>query len=114
MYASGQWYFTAIWEKYHSLLSREPSTLRGTSESGLAPLHHMLMDMRLGSDPWVFFTQVDGNSWANWDNRIFSFIGDHIASIVLFLTIFAFLIGWGFLRYWTKRVHKIESKQSSA
>lgn len=114
MYASGQWYFTAMWEKYHSLLSREPATLHGTKKPGLAPLHHILMDMRPDSDPWVFFTQVDGNSWANWDNRIFSFIGDHIASIVLFMTIFAFLIGWGFMRYWTRRVHKIDSKQSSA
>ncbi|OQE23007.1 hypothetical protein PENSTE_c009G05241 [Penicillium steckii] len=114
MHASGQWYFTAIWERYHSLLSRQPSTLYGTSEHELAPLHHILMDMRPGSDPWVFFTQVDGNSWANWDNRVFSFIGDHIVSTVVFLTSSAFLIGWVFMRCWTPRVYKMDSKQSSA
>ncbi|KEZ41843.1 hypothetical protein SAPIO_CDS6649 [Scedosporium apiospermum] len=56
MYCTGQWYVTAIFEKYHSLLAAD-GTVRGFDGVGWAPLHHILMDGRPGADPWVFFTQ---------------------------------------------------------
>ncbi|KAJ5089702.1 mannosyl phosphorylinositol ceramide synthase CSH1 [Penicillium argentinense] len=93
MWSSGQWYFTAIWEEYHSVLTHK-SSVNGISETRLQPLHHILMDMRPGSDPWVFFTQVDGNSWANWDNRLISIIGDNIAFIMLLLVALVSSTGW--------------------
>ncbi|KAJ5983685.1 hypothetical protein N7481_005784 [Penicillium waksmanii] len=114
MYASGQWYFTAMWERYHSLLSREKEWLQGSDEPGLAPLYHILMDGRPGADPWVFFTQVDGNSWANWDNRMFSVIGDNIAYITLLFSSLFLLILWACMRYSTRGSPETAQKQSAA
>ena len=37
-----------------------------------------MMDDRLGTDPWIFFTQEQGGSWVNWDNAFFLWIGDHL------------------------------------
>lgn len=85
------------------------------SETGLAPLHHILMDMRPGSDPWVFFTQVDGNSWANWDNRMFSVIGDNIAYIVLLLSGLVLFAGWACKHLCSsRRVYETAYKRSAA
>lgn len=114
MYASGQWYFTAIWEKYHSLLSRESYSAHSNSEAKLAPLHHILMDMRPGSDPWVFFTQVQGNSWAHWDNRMFSFIGDHVFFLLILFSGLLFSVGWACMRSYSHRFEEKAHKQSAA
>lgn len=114
MYASGQWYFTAMWERYHSLLSREESWIVNSPEPGPTPLHHILMDGRPGADPWVFFTQVDGNSWANWDNRMFSVIGDNIAYITLFFSSVFLLVLWACIRYSSRRSPETAHKQSAA
>ncbi|KAK0715345.1 nucleotide-diphospho-sugar transferase [Lasiosphaeris hirsuta] len=68
MYASGQWYETAIWQKYHAQLPAEPD--EGDR------LYRIMMDMRPGAARWVFFTQGRGGSWDNWDNHFFGFIGN--------------------------------------
>jgi len=81
MYCTGQWYVTAIFEKYHSLLAAD-GTVRGFDGVGWAPLHHILMDGRPGADPWVFFTQVRGGSWDDWDKAMFDWIGDHILLVI--------------------------------
>ncbi|KAK7965803.1 mannosyl phosphorylinositol ceramide synthase protein [Apiospora aurea] len=81
-YSSGQWFVTAMWEKYHALLNRDGSIMPFDGND-FAPLHHILMDMREGADPWVFFTQVHGGTWTNWDSAMFSFIGDHILLIIV-------------------------------
>ncbi|KAK7910633.1 glycosyltransferase family 32 protein [Apiospora marii] len=81
-YSSGQWFVTAMWEKYHRLLNPDNGSIMPFDGNAFAPLHHVLMDMRPGADPWVFFTQVHGGTWTNWDSAMFSFIGDHILLII--------------------------------
>lgn len=84
-WTSGQWFVTAMFEKYHSLLQKD-GTVRGFEDMGpnFAPLHHVLMsENRATRDPWVFFTQVHGGSWSNWDSNFFPWLGDHIPRVVL-------------------------------
>jgi hypothetical protein len=83
-YASGQWFVTDMWEKYHYLLS-DDGTVRGYEDLGakFRPLHHILMAEGPGSDPWVFFTQTRGGTWTNWDSAMFGWVGDHIILILL-------------------------------
>jgi inositol phosphorylceramide mannosyltransferase catalytic subunit len=92
-YTSGQWFVTAMWEKYHSLLS-DNGTVQGFEGTGWAPLHHILMDMRPGADPWVFFTQVRGGTWSNWDSAMFSWIGQNIIWIILGVSVLVGLLIW--------------------
>ncbi|OQO10919.1 hypothetical protein B0A48_05174 [Cryoendolithus antarcticus] len=67
VYASGQWFLTAMWNAYHrQLLTNQP------------PLTRISMDGRAGAPPWVFFTHTRGGTWDNWDNRLFGWIGDHL------------------------------------
>lgn len=93
MFASGQWFMTAMWEKYHSDLSAD-GTIRGSADAGAGwkPLHRILMDMRPGADSWVFFDQVAGESWADWDYRILKIIGDHIVVIVLLVGVLIYFV----------------------
>ena len=65
-YASGQWFETAIWQKYHHSVTEENR------------LHRIMMDNRPGTEPWIFFTQARGGTWKNWDNCMFLWIGDHL------------------------------------
>lgn len=90
-YQSGQWFVTALWEKYHSLLSRD-GTVAGFPGDHHEPLHHVLMDGRNDADPWVFFTQTRGGTWTNWDSNLFSWIGDNIIPIILGVTFTIFLL----------------------
>nr|OQO30204.1 hypothetical protein B0A51_01352 [Rachicladosporium sp. CCFEE 5018] len=72
VYASGQWCLTAMWNKYHGgLAAKQP------------PLTRISMDGRPGAPPWVFFTHTRGGTWNNWDNRLFGWIGDHLALTAL-------------------------------
>lgn len=89
MLCSGQWFLTAMWEKYHSDLSPD-GTVRGFANAGTGwkPLDRILMDMRPGADPWVFFTQVAGESWADWDYRILKIVGDYIVLIIFVMVVF--------------------------
>ncbi|KAH8892269.1 hypothetical protein GQ53DRAFT_600731, partial [Thozetella sp. PMI_491] len=86
-YTSGQWFVTAMFEKYHALLRRD-GTVKGYDELGahFSPLHRVLMSGQPGADPWVFFTQTKGDSWENWDNSYFAWVGDHIIRVVLSIT----------------------------
>lgn len=71
-YATGQWYLTKIWEEYHQKLPEKASVLTRVS-----------MDGREGAPEWTFFTHTRGGTWDNWDNRMFSWIGDHLALVAL-------------------------------
>jgi mannosyltransferase OCH1-like enzyme len=79
-YASGQWFETAIWAQYHAMLPN-PEKTPGQENR----LYRLMMDDRFdeGADPWVFFTQARGGTWIRWDNRMFLWIGDHVALIII-------------------------------
>ena len=88
-YASGQWFLTAIWERYHGAMAARADA--GVSVPDDDRIYRIMTDMRPGSDPWVFFTQGRGGSWDSWDNQVFSFFGNvlvpflghHAVAIVL-------------------------------
>lgn len=67
-YASGQWFETAIWEEYHKTLNE--------NSRAEDRIYRIMMDQRPGADRWVFFTSGRGGSWTQWDNSLFSFIGN--------------------------------------
>lgn len=111
-YASGQWFETAVWEKYHAQLdssSQHPSdpadpavdNMR-TGTQGGGQLYRIMMDMRPGAAPWIFFTQGRGNSWRNWDYDMFGWIGDHIALVILGSVTLAIAVLWLAVRVYTK------------
>ena len=87
-YASGQWFETAIWQKYHASLPLAASSKEDKR------LHRLMMDDRPGAAQWIFFTQERGGSWVNWDNRLFLLIGDHLILLMLGIAFLAGLIGW--------------------
>ncbi|KFY45886.1 hypothetical protein V494_00716 [Pseudogymnoascus sp. VKM F-4513 (FW-928)] len=74
-YATGQWFETEIWEKYHRQLPKDKPVLT-----------RILMDGRPGASPWVFFTQARGG---NWDNLLFKWIGDNL--VITLLVIIGFV-----------------------
>ncbi|KAK5263290.1 hypothetical protein LTR96_011289 [Exophiala xenobiotica] len=73
-YASGQWFETAIWQTYHAGSAHGDNPLADTNR----PLHRIMMDDRPDAPPWIFFTQLRGGTWVNWDNDLFLWIGDHL------------------------------------
>ncbi|KAK6844481.1 glycosyltransferase sugar-binding region DXD motif-containing protein-domain-containing protein [Apiospora arundinis] len=82
MYNSGQWYLTAIWEKYHALL-RSDGTLPGFEGHEWKKLHRVLMDSRNGTDPWVFFNHGGhGGTWGAGDDWLWEWIGIHWMEVV--------------------------------
>ncbi|EAQ86333.1 hypothetical protein CHGG_07586 [Chaetomium globosum CBS 148.51] len=89
MYASGQWFLTAMWEEYHALL---PKPVDGQKSEHR--LYRIMMDMAPGADPWVFFSHQEdgGGTWNNWDNTLFAGIGDHL---LLFFTVLFAIVGLG-------------------
>jgi len=104
-YASGQWFVTAIWQEYHSLLP--PVDQNPAIEHRQ---YRLMMDDRDGADPSIYFTQERGGTWVNWDNRMFLWIGDHL---FLFLLLVAGGISssiWGCLRL--RRKYAGGSKQA--
>lgn len=83
MFDSGQWYLTAIWEKYHSLLKGD-GTLKGFEGKGWGPLHRVLMDGRDGADPWVFFNHGGhGGTWGAGDDWFWAWLGLHWIEVVV-------------------------------
>ncbi len=94
-YATGQWFVTDMFERYHSLLG-EDGTVRGFEALGnqFHPLHRVLMSGQPGADPWVFFTQTTGDSWVNWDNWYFHWVGDHVVVIVMGVAVVVGLLVW--------------------
>lgn len=98
-YASGQWFETAIWEQYHSLLPRVDENPELEHR-----LYRLMMDDREEADPWVFFTQARGGTWVNWDNRLFLLIGDHLLLFAVTAVSSVSLAIWVLLRIY--RLHK--------
>ncbi|KAK3358518.1 glycosyltransferase family 32 protein [Lasiosphaeria ovina] len=82
-YSSGQWFETAIWEIYHEQLPARPN-----QEDRL---YRVMMDNRVGGARWVFFTEGRGGSWDNWDNHLFSFMGNRFVPWVVANFIFIIL-----------------------
>lgn len=84
-YATGQWFETVVWEKYHAQLPKDAP-----------PLTRVMMDMRPGAAPWVFFTQERGGTWDNWDNHVFGYIGNNTGEAVGYLVGFlgAMVVGF--------------------
>ncbi|KAH6850616.1 nucleotide-diphospho-sugar transferase [Chaetomium sp. MPI-CAGE-AT-0009] len=95
MYASGQWFLTAMWEEYHALL---PKPADGQQHEHR--LYRIMMDMAPGADPWVFFTHQEdgGGTWNNWDNTLFASIGDHLLLFFTVLFVAIGLVSWVGLR----------------
>jgi len=57
------------------------------------------MDDRPGTEPWVFFTQMRGGSWRNWDNVMFLWIGDHLVFCALVVCALVGFTGWNVRRF---------------
>ncbi|KAK3308507.1 nucleotide-diphospho-sugar transferase [Chaetomium strumarium] len=93
MYASGQWFETAIWEEYHSLLPKPEKNPEHEHR-----LYRIMMDGRPGAAPWVFFSHSGGGTWNNWDNRLFGAIGNHLFLFFAILLGGIGLLGWVGLR----------------
>ena len=66
-YATGQWFETAIWEKYHQQKPKDAPVLT-----------RVITDERPGAAPAVFFSHSRGGTWDNWDNRLFTWIGENL------------------------------------
>lgn len=81
-YASGQWFETEIWEKFHSSVSSENQ------------LYRVMMSYDPGSDPWIFFSEGRGGSWKNWDNSMFLWIGDHLMLLGVMLASAVAFLWW--------------------
>lgn len=75
-YATGQWYLTKIWEEFHQRLPQNAAVLTRVS-----------MDGRPEAPPWTFFNHTRGGTWDNWDNYMFSWIGDHLSWVALLVLV---------------------------
>lgn len=90
-YATGQWFETEIWEKYHAQL---PATER--------PLTRILTDAPPGDPETIFFFRDEeggGGTWTNWDNIMFDWIAYHNTEFIsiIVLVVGALLVGLLFL-----------------
>ncbi|KAL1836238.1 hypothetical protein VTJ49DRAFT_5400 [Mycothermus thermophilus] len=105
MYASGQWFVTAVWEEYHALLPPPPPAPRRTREEGGVEerehehehrLYRVMMDGRPGGEEWTFFRHQDGGggTWNNWDNGLFDAIGEHLGWFLVVLVAGLGLVAW--------------------
>lgn len=106
-YASGQWFETAIWETYHASLrkprlrgSKDHKEFQGHGEGEQEPeeeqrLYRIMMDSRPGTEPWIYFTHVRGETWENWDNAFFMWIGDHLILLGMGVCALLGLLGYG-------------------
>ena len=88
-YASGQWFETAVWDAYHAALPKASPDFLGENR-----LHRVMMDDRPGNPPWIYFTQMRGGSWRNWDNAVFLWVGDHLILLVLCVCALVALACW--------------------
>lgn len=98
-YASGQWFMTDIWQKYHAMLPDPEETAPQENR-----LYRLVLDHR-GTATWSFFTEGRGESWKNWDNAMFLWVGDHIVSIIGCCVGVGLAI-WGVSRAWRRRSFK--------
>lgn len=75
-YASGQWFVTDNWQKYHALLPKaDENALRENR------LYRLVFDHR-DTTSFSFFTQGRGETWKNWDNVMFLWLGDHYGLLI--------------------------------
>lgn len=91
--ASGQWFETAIWERYHQLLRN------GKVEGENEELVRVMMDFRDRYEEkrdW-FFSQGRGGTWIHWDNLVFLWVGEHlwIVGLVVLGAGIAVMMCWG-------------------
>jgi len=94
-YASGQWFETSIWQKYHQALPKVNKEI-GHDER----LVRIMMDDRPGTEPWIYFTQERGGSWINWDNLMFLWIGDHLGLLTLLVGVMVGGTAWAVKRWY--------------
>lgn len=96
--ASGQWFITAVWEKYFQTRhessrhesSKNESSRDNLGKNGLGDERdgavRIMMDTRTqnlsGGGKWVFFTQERGGTWEGWDNRVFAWVGDNFVWLI--------------------------------
>jgi len=63
--------------------------------------HHILMDMRPGTPGhYVFWTQVHGGTWDQWDSAWLGWLASHILLVIAELCrlmVFIILVIWGCL-----------------
>lgn len=71
-YATGQWYETEIWNKY----------FREKSDDQPEPVR-ILTDGRPGAAEPVFFYYTGGETWHNWDNQLFGWIGEKLLFFIV-------------------------------
>ena len=107
-YASGQWYETAVWDNYHNALPKIHEIDPSAQENRL---YRIMMDDRPGTEPWIFFTQMRGGTWVNWDNRMFLWIGDHLILEAFMLCGLIALVWWGCMRCMRTRSKGRKSKE---
>jgi mannosyltransferase OCH1-like enzyme len=107
-YASGQWFLTSMWEQYHQIL---PDSSAPTAEDPRLvpqkPLYRVIMDSRSPDgqgwvERWVFFNHGRGESWRDWDNDLFTWIGDHVGLVVLGPAIIVSLTLWSAVRLYQR------------
>lgn len=93
---SGQWFITAVWEKYflHLTKKKNESSRHESSRNdfgrngsgGKEGAVRIMMDTRTqnlpGQGKWVFFTQERGGTWEGWDNRVFGWVGDNFVWLI--------------------------------
>lgn len=58
-------------------------------------LYRIMMDSRPEADPWIFFTQHRGETWVNWDNDFFLWIGDHLILLGMGILVLLWLLWYG-------------------
>lgn len=58
-------------------------------------LYRIMMDGRPGVDPWIYFTDKRGETWTNWDNAFFLWIGDHLILLGIGACALLGAVGWG-------------------
>ncbi|RFU24814.1 hypothetical protein B7463_g11526, partial [Scytalidium lignicola] len=117
-YASGQWFETAIWEKYHRQRYRRRQNLNeGHGSEGQREgkrwqeIYRLMMDDRLDADPWVFFTQERGGTWVNWDNMMFLLVGEHLVFLAMGIVALVGLCVLGVVRCWGRMRREARREQ---
>jgi inositol phosphorylceramide mannosyltransferase catalytic subunit len=125
-WASGQWFLTQMWERYHAKIGLSTGrTVLEISGVGAAAaskaakeldpydpdraLYRVMMDMREGAARWVFFDMGRGETWRNWDNYVFMWIGGHLLRVILGgVLLAAALLGacWACVRWRTGRYRR--------
>lgn len=68
-----------------------------------------MMDDRPGAPPWIFFTQLRGGTWSNWDDDLFLWIGDHLVLLAVVICALVTLV-WRASVRWLGRVCRLRAQ----